>query len=75
MVKAPQLMRSQRVQNPQTTSFCVCVPQFGFPLHTCAAPIHVHWLPTHIFLCVLLMAAGSRVHAVGIVVGQKAAAR
>lgn len=33
--------------------------------------VYVKLLPTHIFQCVLLMAAGSRVHAIGHVVGQR----
>lgn len=43
---------------------------FGFPLKY-TAHVVVKLLPTHIFLCVLLMAAGSRVHAIGHAVGQR----
>ncbi len=61
MVKAPLLMRSQRVLNPQTASLCMSLSVlFFFHTHMYSANTHTHTelQPTHIFLCVLLMVEG-----------------
>lgn len=61
------LINSQKVLTPM----CLVVFFSFFGFFTQIYPTHVKLLPTHISLCVLLMAAGSRVHAIGHVLGQR----